>query len=95
MSKSGEIMTKLMTKTEIKEQAQWQLLNNGAGAFLNLSENCIEPLEKQQRPGAYGYPPTPEDIIELENSKAIYAEMDTQFERMKKFFLFESFTSNH
>ena len=88
-------MTKLMTKTEIKEQAQLNLLNDGAGAFLYLNENLIEPLESKMMPGAYGYPPTPEDIIELENSKAIYAEMDTQFERMKKFFLFESFTSNH
>jgi len=31
----------------------------------------------------------------LENAKAIYAEMETQFERMKKFFLFEAFISNH
>ena len=85
-------MTKLMTKTEIKEQAQWQLLNNGAGAFLYLIEDRIEPLEKK---GSRGYPTTPEDTIELANSKAIYAEMETQFERVKKFFLFESFTSNH
>jgi len=85
-------MTKLMTKTEIKEQAQWQLLNNGAGAFLYLQEDRIEPMEQRV---SRGYSPTPEDIIELENTKAIYAEMETQFERMKKFFLFESFISNH
>ena len=81
-------MTKLMTKTEIKEQAQWQLLNNGAGAFLYLTEDTIERLERQEE---YGQPLTPENIIELENAKAIYAEMETQFERMKKFFLFEAF----
>jgi len=88
-------MTKLMTKTEIKEQAQWQLLNNGAGAFLYLTEDTIEPIEKTMVPGSYGYPPTPEQITELENAKAIYAEMETQFERMKKFFLFEAFQGNH
>ena len=88
-------MTKLMTKTEIKEQAQWQLLNNGAGAFLHLTEDAIEPIEQTMVPGSYGYPPTPEQITELENAKAIYAEMETQFERMKKFFLFEAFISNH
>ena len=85
-------MTKLMTKTEIKEQAQWQLLNNGAGAFLYLQEDRIEPMEQRV---SRGYSPTPEDIIELENTKAIYAEMETQFERMKKFFLFEAFQGSH
>jgi len=88
-------MTKLMTKTEIKEQAQWKLLNNGAGAFLYLSEDTIDNLEKRMVPGSYGYPPTPEQITELENAKAIYAEMETQFERMKKFFLFEAFQGSH
>ena len=88
-------MTKLMTKTEIKEQAQLNLLNDGAGAFLYLSEDTIDNLEKKMVPGSYGYPPTPEQITELENAKAIYTEMETQFERMKKFFLFESFTSSH
>ena len=88
-------MPKLMTKTEIKEQAQLNLLNDGAGAFLYLSEDTIDNLEKKMVPGSYGYPPTPEQITELENAKAIYTEMETQFERMKKFFLFESFTSSH
>ena len=88
-------MAKLMTKTEIKEQAQWQLLNNGAGAFLYLTEDTIERIENKLVPGSYGYPPTPEDIIELENAKAIYAEMETQFERIKKFFLFEAFQGSH
>ena len=88
-------MTKLMTKTEIKEQAQLKLLNDGAGAFSYLREDTIDRLESGMVPGSYGYPPTPEDIIELENSKAIYAEMETQFERMKKFFLFEAFQGSH
>ena len=88
-------MAKLMTKTEIKEQAQWQLLNYGDGAFLYLREDAIEPIENKMVPGSYSYPPTPEEITELENAKAIYAEMETQFERMKKFFLFESFQGNH
>ena len=95
MSEYRRIMTTLMTKTEIKEQAQWQLLNNGDGAFLYLQEDTIERLEQKQKPGSYGYPPTPEDIIELENAKSIYAEMETQFERMKKFFLFEAFQGSH
>ena len=39
-------MTDLMTKQEIKDQAQLNLLNDGAGAFLFVMENNIEPLEK-------------------------------------------------
>jgi len=82
-----------MTKTEIKEEAQRRLLNDGAGAFLHLTEDEIEPLERQVE--VYGQALTDENEIELKNAKAIIAEMDTQFERMKKFFLFPGFQSSH
>ena len=85
--------TTLMTKTEIKEEAQRRLLNDGAGAFLHITEGEIENLERKVT--MYGQTLTGEDETELKNAQAVLAEMDTQFERMKKFFLFEGFQSNH
>ena len=82
-------MQSLMTKTEIKERAQYMLLNDGAGAFIFINENCIEPLENDERIGQEF------DANELENWKAVYAEMERQFDRMKKFFLFEGFQPSH
>ena len=82
-------MTDLMTKQEIKDQAQLNLLNDGAGAFLFVMENNIEPLEKWQRWGEKI------DENELANGKAIYSEMEKQFDRMKKFFGWASFQGNH
>ncbi len=82
-------MTDLMTKQEIKDQAQLNLLNDGAGAFLFVMENNIEPLEKWQRWGEEI------DENELANGKAIYSEMEKQFDRMKKFFGWASFQGNH
>lgn len=84
--------SKLMTKTEIKEEAQRLLLNDGAGAFLHLTEDVMEPLEWQVKRGA---PLTAEYEMELKNAQALEAEMDKQFNRMKKFFLYESFWSTH
>ena len=83
----------LMTRTEIKEEAQLRLLNDGAGAFLHLTEDYIDNLEK--RAEMYGQAFAEEHEMELRNAKAVIAEMYTQFERMKKFFLFEGFQSNH
>jgi len=85
--------TLLMTKTEIKEEAQRLLLNDGAGAFLHLTEDVMERLEKQVE--MFGQALTDGDEMELRNAQAVIAEMDKQFERMKKFFLFEGFQSNH
>ena len=82
-------MTDLMTKQENKDQAQLNLLNDGAGAFLFVMENNIEPLEKWQRWGEEI------DENELANGKAIYSEMEKQFDRMKKFFGWASFQGNH
>ena len=82
-------MTDLMTKQEIKDQAQLNLLNDGAGAFIFVMENNIEPLEKWQRWGEEI------DENELANGKAIYSEMEKQFDRMKKFFGWASFQGNH
>ena len=82
-------MTDLMTKQEIKDQAQLNLLNDGAGAFLFVMENNIEPLAKWQRWGEEI------DENELANGKAIYSEMEKQFDRMKKFFGWASFQGNH
>ena len=82
-------MTKLMTKQEIKDQAQLNLLNDGDGAFLFSMENNIQPMEdaiKNEAPWA--------DKNALTNEKAIYAEMEKQFDRMKKFFGWESFQGN-
>ena len=81
----------LMTRTEIKEEAQRRLLNDGAGAFLHLTEDVIENLERRVKRNAQ----TEEDKLELRNAQTVIAEMYTQFERMKKFFLFEGFQSNH
>jgi hypothetical protein len=86
-------MTKLMNRTEIKEEAQRLLLNDGAGAFLHLNEDVMERLEKQVE--MFGQALTDENEMELKNAQAVIAEMDTQFERMKKFFLFEGFQSTH
>ena len=85
--------TTLITKTEIKEEAQRRLLNDGAGAFLHLTEGVIENFEK--RVEVYCQTLTDAEEMELRNAKAVIAEMYTQFERMKKFFLFEGFQSNH
>jgi hypothetical protein len=82
-------MTDRMTKQEIKDQAQLNLLNDGAGAFLFVMENNIEPLEKWQRGGEEI------DENELANEKAIYSEMEKQFDRMKKFLGWASFQGNH
>ena len=87
------LTTTLMTKTEIKEEAQLRLLNDGAGAFLHLTEDYIDNLEK--RAEMYGQAFAEEHEMELRNTEAVIAEMYTQFERMKKFFLFEGFQSNH
>jgi len=38
---------------------------------------------------------TDEQEIELKNARAVIAEMDTQFERMQKFFNIENFNSSH
>ena len=86
-------MTKLMNRTEIKEEAQRLLLNDGAGAFTFVNEIYIDPLERKET--SYGEPLTDEDQMELRNYQAVLVEMDTQFERMKKFFLFEEFQSTH
>jgi hypothetical protein len=83
----------LMTKTEIKEDAQRRLLNDGAGAFLHLTEDVIDSLERQAK--MYGQAFAEEHKMELRNAKTVIAEMDRQFERMKKFFLFEGFQSSH
>ena len=83
----------LMTRTEIKEEAQLRLLSDGAGAFLYLNEDVIDNLERQAQ--MYGQAFAEEHKMELRNAKTVIAEMDTQFERMKKFFLFEGFQSNH
>ena len=83
-------MTKLMNKTEIKDRAQLNLLNDGAGAFLFSMENNIEALERQRDVYKMEI-----DENELTNEKAIYAEMEKQFDRMKKFFGWESFQGSH
>ena len=44
-------MINLMSKQEIKDQAQLNLLNDGCGAFTFSLENNIEPLETWQRLG--------------------------------------------
>ena len=85
--------TTLMTRTEIKEEAQRRLLNDGAGAFLQLNEDVIDNLTS--RVEKYGQALTDEQEIELKNAQNVIAEMDTQFERMKKFFMIEGFQSNH
>jgi len=36
-----------MSKTEIKFDAQMRLLNDGAGAFLQLNEDVIDNLESR------------------------------------------------
>ena len=82
-------MQDLMTKTEIKQQAQYFILDNGDGAFIWVREDCVEPLETDKRIGREF------DENELANWKAIYAEMERQFDRMKKFFLYEGFQGSH
>ena len=82
-------MEKLMTRQEIKDRAQMNLLNDGAGAFLFEMENNIEPLETWQKRGEEI------DENELANYKAVYAEMEKQFDRMKKFFGWAYFVSSH
>ena len=82
-------MINLMSKQEIKDQAQLNLLNDGCGAFTFSLENNIEPLETWQRLGEEI------DENELANEKAIYAEMEKQFDRMKKFFGWDSFQGSH
>jgi len=84
---------KEMSKTEIKFDAQMRLLNDGAGAFLQLNEDVIDNLES--RVEDYGQALTDEQEIELKNARAVIAEMDTQFERMQKFFNIENFNSSH
>jgi len=83
-------MTALMTKTEIKDRAQLNLLAEGSGAFLFQIENNIEPLEKQRDIYKMEI-----DENELANLKAIYAEMEKQFDRMKKFFGWASFQGSN
>ena len=82
-------MINLMSKQEIKDQAQLNLLNDGCGAFTFSLENNIEPLETWQRLGEEI------DENELANAKAIYAEMEKQFDRMKKFLGWPSFQGSH
>ena len=82
-------MTNLMSKQEIKDLAQLNLLNDGCGAFTFSLENNIEPLESRLRRGEAI------DENELANEKAIYAEMEKQFDRMKKFFGWDSFQGSH
>ena len=77
--------TRPMTRIEIKEEAQARILNDGAGAFLHLTEDHIDP-------GPWG---ATAETLELANAQAVMAEMDKQFDRLKKFFLFESFRSTH
>ena len=84
---------KEMSKTEIKFDAQMRLLNDGAGAFLQLNEDVIDNLAS--RVEKYGQPLTDEQEIELKNAQNVIAEMDTQFERMKKFFMIENFRTSH
>ena len=84
---------KEMSKTEIKFDAQMRLLNDGAGAFLHLNEDVIDNLES--RVEDYGQALTDEQEIELKNARAVIAEMDTQFERMQKFFNIENFNSSY
>jgi hypothetical protein len=88
-------MMKLMNKTEIKDIAQWNLLNDGTGAFLRVLENDIERLEQTIQHGRFDGPATEEDRIELQNEWAVYHEMEVQFDRMKKFFLYEGFQGSH
>ena len=83
-------MTNLMTKQEIKDQAQSLLLNDGAGAFIFVHENCIEPLERDRDSYKMEI-----DENELANWKAVDVEMEKQFDRMIKFFGFVSFNSSH
>ena len=82
-------MTKLMTKQEIKDEAQYHLLNDGSGSFIFVNENNIEPLETWKKLGEEI------DENELANHKAVYAEMEKQFDRMKKFFNWETFQGSH
>ena len=83
-------MTNLLTKTEIKDRAQIHLLNDGAGAFTFVLENNIESLEFRRDKLEQEI-----DENELANEKAVYAEMEKQFDRMKKFFGWAVFQSNH
>jgi len=83
-------MENLMSKQEIKDQAQSMLLDSGAGAFTFVKENNIEPLEHRRDKMGEAI-----DENELTNEKAVYAEMEKQFDRMVKFFGFVSFSSSH
>ena len=83
-------MTTLMTKQEIKDRAQLNLLDRGAGAFTWELEVNIEPLEQYR--DVYH---EEIDENELANGKAIYSEMEIQYDRMKKFFGWASFQGNH
>ena len=83
-------MQDLMTKTEIKDRAQLNLLDRGAGAFTWELEVNIEPLEQYR--DVYH---EEIDENELANCKAVYAEMEKQFDRMKKFFGWASFQGSH
>ena len=85
--------THIMTKAQIKFDAQMRLLNDGAAAFLHLNEDVIDRLEKQVE--TYGKRRTDGDEIELKNARAVIAEMRTQFERMQKFFNIVNFSSSH
>tara|TARA_R110000824_G_scaffold104469_2_gene247997 strand:- start:2233 stop:2496 length:264 start_codon:yes stop_codon:yes gene_type:complete len=82
---------KLMTKTEIKFDAQMRLLDNGDGAFLAVEEDYIESLERRGEEGMA----TAADAIELANAKNVLAEMQIQFGRMMKLFGFTEFQGSH
>ena len=84
--------TRPMTRIEIKEEAQARILNDGAGAFLYLTEDHIDTVTRRTTAGILESQPDP---LELANAQAVMAEMDKQFDRLKKFFLFESFRSTH
>ena len=81
----------LMTKTEIKLEAQLRLLDNGDGGFVSLEENHIERIEQSQRMGIENA----EDIIEKTNAESVLAEMQIQFGRMMKLFGFVEFQGSH
>ena len=90
-NKSGvNEMQDLMTKTEIKDRAQLNLLDRGAGAFTWELEVNIEPLEQYR--DVYN---EEIDENELANFKAVYAEMEKQFDRMKKFLGWASFSGSN
>ena len=81
----------LMTKTEIKLEAQLRLLDNGDGAFLHIEEDYIERAEQLRRMDRA----TDQDIIEETNAKNTLAEMQIQFGRMMKLFGFTEFQGSH